>query len=403
MRNHGIWPLATAMLAVGGCHNTDTSFEPVALAVPQAGLATGPRLSGSGDRLYLSWMERGDDGAALLYSKLEDGGWTPANTLVSGIDMFVNWADMPSVQPLGDHRLSAHWLQMSADTTYAYDVVFVQSGDDGGTWSEPMRPHTDGTPTEHGFVSMYADGPNTGLIWLDGRKMVNETTDDPVASGMTLRAASIDPTSGFASEQQVDELVCDCCQTDIAIAASGPVAAYRNRSTAEIRDIYVTRLIDGVWQPGKAVDDDGWEIPGCPVNGPAVVADRDFVAVAWFTGAGGQPTVKLAISRDSGASFSAAEVVESGEVLGRVGLAYLGAGNVAVSWVHSAGNAANELVVRRYDSEGAPGADRIIADNVGSFSVPQVAVAGDQLFAIWTSGTGRDDQMHAASLPISSL
>ena len=73
--------------------------------------------------------------------------------------------------------------------------------------------------------------------------MVNEVTDDPVASGMTLHS----------SEQLIDELMCDCCQTDVALASSGPVAVYRDRSVAEIRDSYITRLIDGRWQNGVLV------------------------------------------------------------------------------------------------------------------------------------------------------
>ena len=78
---------------------------------------------------------------------------------------------------------------------------------------------------------MFSDGPRTGLVWLDGRKMVNEVTDDPVASGMTLRAAFVDENQNVEQEQLVDELICDCCQTDIAVASSGPVAVYRDRSS----------------------------------------------------------------------------------------------------------------------------------------------------------------------------
>ena len=65
----------------------------------------------------------------------------------------------------------------------------------------------------------FADGPGSGFVWLDGRKMINEVTDDPIESGMTLRAAFIDENGTLHNEQLVDELICDCCQTDVAIAA----------------------------------------------------------------------------------------------------------------------------------------------------------------------------------------
>ena len=182
------------------------------------------------------------------------------------------------LEALKNDRLAAHWLEMSADLTYSYDVVFVQSGDGGRTWSEPLRPHDDGTPTEHGFVSMFADGDGAGLIWLDGRKTVNEATSDPMATGMTLRAASIDSGSGIHSQQLVDDLVCDCCQTDIAISSRGPLAVYRDRTAEEIRDIYITRHDGERWEPGQRLYADNWQIPGCPVNGPSIVAHGDHVA-----------------------------------------------------------------------------------------------------------------------------
>ena len=384
-------------LTLGACTETPVPFEPQAIAVPASIPATGPRISGdSGTGLILSWMEHDEDEAALLYSTFENGGWSAATTVVDGVDMFVNWADMPSVQPMGSGRLSAHWLEMSADTTYAYDVVYVQSSDAGATWSEPVRPHSDGTPTEHGFVSMFRSDASTGLIWLDGRKMVNDVTDDPVASGMTLRAALIDANQSVQNEQIVDEFICDCCQTDIAVATSGPVAVYRDRSVDEIRDISITRLIDGRWQTGQPVTNDNWKIPGCPVNGPSIIADGDFVAVASFTGAGGRPVVKLTLSNDSGATFGTPIEVIDGKVLGRVGLAHLGHGDVAVSWLHSGVEGGNEVRVRKVGANGALGEIRTVARGAGSFSVPQMALSGDDLIFVWTESENFINQVKSA-------
>lgn len=384
-------------LTLGACTESPVPFEPQVIVVPASIPATGPRISGdSGTGLILSWMEHDEDEAALLYSTFENGGWSAATTVVDGVDMFVNWADMPSVQPMGSGRLSAHWLEMSADTTYAYDVVYVQSSDAGATWSEPVRPHSDGTPTEHGFVSMYRSDGRTGLIWLDGRKMVNDVTDDPVASGMTLRAALIDANQSVQNEQVVDELICDCCQTDIAVATSGPVAVYRDRSVNEIRDISITRFVDGRWQSGQPVTNDNWEIPGCPVNGPSIIADGDFVAVASFTGAGGRPVVKLTLSNDSGASFDTPIEVMDGKVLGRVGLAHLGHGDVAVSWLYTGAEGGNEVRVRKVGANGALGEIRTVARGAGSFSVPQMALFGDDLIFVWTESENFINQVKSA-------
>ena len=394
---------AGSLFLLAGCSETPVPFEPQPVDVPAGVPATGPRISGDETTgLVLSWMEQDEDGASLHYARLEDGAWSDANVIVDGVNMFVNWADMPSVQPMGSGRLAAHWLQMSADMTYAYDVVFVQSDDDGQSWSEPIRPHSDGTPTEHGFVSMFSDGPRTGLVWLDGRKMVNEVTDDPVASGMTLRAAFVDENQNVEQEQLVDELICDCCQTDIAVASSGPVAVYRDRSTAEIRDIYVTRHVDGQWLTGKPVASDNWKIPGCPVNGPSIVADGDFVAVAWFTGSGGRPVVKLAVSNDSGESFGEPLDVADGSVLGRVGLVHLGNDAVAVSWLQSGADGSHDVVVRKIEA-GAAGSVRTVAHNAGSFSVPQIALDGEDLVFVWTETEEFENSVHSATVAAKTL
>lgn len=394
---------AGSLFLLAGCSETPVPFEPQLVNVPAGVPATGPRTSGDETTgLVLSWMEQDDDGASLHYARLEDGIWSDASVVVDGVDMFVNWADMPSVQPLGTGRLAAHWLQMSADMTYAYDVMFAQSADDGQSWSEPIRPHSDGTETEHGFVSMFSDGNRTGLIWLDGRKMVNEVTDDPVASGMTLRAASVDENQTVEQEQLVDELICDCCQTDIAIASSGPVAVYRDRSSAEIRDIYVTRYVDGQWLTGKPVASDNWKIPGCPVNGPSIVADGSFVAVAWFTGSGGRPVVRLSVSDDNGETFGEPLDVADGSVLGRVGLVHLGKGAVAVSWLQSGADGSHDVVVRRIEA-GVAGSVHTVAHNAGSFSVPQIALAGEDLIFVWTETEEFENSVHSARVAAKAL
>jgi len=352
---------AGSLFLLSGCTETPVPFEPQLVDVPAGIPATGPRISGDETTgLVLSWMEQDDDGASLHYARLTDRNWSDANVVVDDVDMFVNWADMPSVQPMGAGHLAAHWLQMSADMTYAYDVVFAQSADDGQTWSEPVRPHADGTPTEHGFVSMFSDGSRTGLIWLDGRKMVNEVTDDPVASGMTF-------------------------------------------STAEIRDIYVTRFADEQWQPGNPVASDDWEIPGCPVNGPSIIADGDFVAVAWFTGAGGRPVVKLSVSNDSGVTFGEPIEVADGSVLGRVGLVHLGKGAMAVSWLQSGAESSNDVAVRRIADDGTAGPVHTVAAGAGSFSVPQIALAGEDLVFVWTETEKFENSVHSARVAANAL
>ena len=223
--------------------------------------ATGPGPGSAGSRLtagpnesvILSWLEPDGENTALRFATLDGDRWSSTRTIASGSNWFVNWADFPSVVAIDDSLWAAHWLVRTAAGTYEYDVAVSLSTDAGNSWGEPIKPHTDGTLSEHGFVSLYPDRGGIGALWLDGREMER---------GMTLRSALISPAGELSNDALVDELVCDCCQTDVAIAPAGPIAVYRNRSEDEIRDVHVTRMIDGKWEAGRPVAHDGWKIAG---------------------------------------------------------------------------------------------------------------------------------------------
>ena len=142
--------------------------EPQPLTIETADQVTGPRLTAGPDgRLVLSWMETRDKATALRYAALSEGRFGKPATVVTDDRMFVNWADLPSVMHVADEHWIAHWLRYSADKTYSYDVVVSQSVDDGATWTDALPVHTDGTPTEHGFVSMHRHADGVSLLWLD--------------------------------------------------------------------------------------------------------------------------------------------------------------------------------------------------------------------------------------------
>lgn len=377
-------------------------FSTTFIQVPTQGASTGPRLAtGASGALLLSWMEPADRGTALRFAHYHDGGWSAAITVTDEVAMFVNWADLPSVVPVRSDLLAAHWLQRSAAHSHAYNIAYAESSNGGVTWTKALTPHRDGTDTEHGFVSMYTAGRSTGLLWLDGRKMINDITDDPTASGMTLRAASVSNGEIIDNEQLVDELVCDCCQTDVAISSHGAIAVYRDRTADEIRDIAITRWLDGEWHRGRRIASDNWEIDGCPVNGPAISATGNRVAVAWFTAATG-PLVRLSISDDGGEHFNAPIDVVRSNTLGRVDVVLLDDGGAAVSWLQS-DDARTLLNVRRISADGALGPVRTVADALSQLSVPQMAKFGHDLVFAWTESRGSKNRVISARVDARSL
>jgi hypothetical protein len=278
-------------------------------------------------RAVLSWIEpAGDGGHALRLAAWETGRFSDPRTVKSGKGFFVNWADFPTIAALGADTLFAHWLERSGSSRYAYEVMLSRSPDGGRTWSAAVVPHTDRSAVEHGFVSMTEDGTGSlALVWLDGR----------ARTATALLSARVNAEGTVSPETTVDPKVCDCCQTAVTRTSRGLLAAYRDRSDDEIRDIAVARFEEGRWTEGGVVAADRWKIDGCPVNGPALAAEGERVALAWFS-MEPKPRVRLALSRDGGRSFGKAMEVSEGRALGRVDVAFLATGDAVVSFLERA-------------------------------------------------------------------
>lgn len=380
----------------------DPPLSDVTMLESPAGPGSGePNLfAGPDGRVYMSWIEsRDEDESALLLTIREpDASWGPVHTIAQGAHWFVNWADFPSVIALSDGSLAAHWLVRAGPGTYAYDVHIARSNDRGVTWSESVVPHRDGTPTEHGFVSLFPwhDG-RLAAVWLDGRKFEGSDAHGDATREMTLRHTLISADGALAEEILLDDRICDCCQTSAAITAAGPVIVYRDRSAEEVRDISITRYVDGAWTEPAPVHADDWTINACPVNGPAVAAREDRVLVAWFTGADDTPSVRVAFSNDSGATFDAPITVDEGDPVGRVAAALLDDGSALVTWLERLESGA-AVRVRRVAPTGDPGPPVTVAvsSDARASGFPRMAISGDDVLFAWTQ-PGRPAQVQLAA------
>ena len=379
--------------AAGHARTEQALFASDSLASPAAPGSTTPNLAvGPDGRVYMSWLEPADSGHALRFAVLDGRVWSAPRTIRAGRDFFVNWADFSSLELLDGGRLAAHWLQRNGVGTYAYGVKVSQSSDGGRTWSTPVTPHRDSSPNEHGFVAMWRDGNRLGAVWLDGRKFKSQGHGAPGggehsnSNEMMLVSTTIDTRGRLGAEVVLDERTCDCCQNSAAMTSNGPIVTYRNRTNDEIRDIYVTRRVNGKWVPGVAVHNDNWKIAACPVNGPAVDANGRNVALAWFTAAHDSARVKVAFSRDAGASFAAPVRVDGGRPAGRVDVALLGDGSALVTWIERVGGDTAAVRVRRVHPDGRSGAPLTIASSSAARSsgFPRMAVTGDDVVFAWT-------------------
>ena len=361
------------------------SLDVTTLRSPAAPNSAQPQLSVQGNHVVLSWVERSGDRATLRFSERTDSGWTEAGTVASGDNWFVNWADVPSVIPLQHESMAAHWLQKSAESTYAYDVRLAFSKDRGRTWSAPVSPHHDGTRTEHGFASLFPmPGQGLGLVWLDGRQMKEGAHEGMDGGNMSLRGAMFDPDGNQASEVAIDDRVCECCPSAAAVTADGPIVAFRNRTTDEIRDIYVSRMVGGTWTEPRAVHDDNWRIAACPVNGPALSAHGRDVAIAWFTAAGNEGHVYAAFSSDAAATFGPPIRIDDVGAVGRVDIELLGDGSAAVTWIEFA-EQRSAFRIRRAERGGSRSSSIAVSGIAAgrSSGYPRLARRGNELLFAW--------------------
>lgn len=394
--------LTTLVVIAFGCSKTTKpgdrvlTIEP--LSLPVTGESSEPQLTVSGDRAIASWVEQGDSRATLKFAERTATGWSEPRTVASGTDWFLSWADVPSVVKLDDGTIAAQWLKNTDPAKEAYDLLISFSKDDGRTWTAPVTPHSDGTATQHGFASLFqVPGAGLGVVWLDGRAMQLEAEKDN--DNMAIRAATFDRSGKELSETAVDDRVCECCPTSVALTSEGPIAAFRDRSSDEVRDIAVSSFVNGRWSPSTTVHADGWNVPACPINGPAIAARGRDVAVAWFTAKDDQGRAFIAFSDNAGATFGQPIRLDDAGSLGRVGAVLLDDGSAVASWVEYADKRA-QLRVRTVDRSGARSAPQTVsgtgADRASGF--PRLARRGQEALVAWTeTNNGRSTVRSAAA------
>lgn len=359
-----------------------------------------PYLTAVGDQVLMTWIERLDGTAArggsvgsrhrVRFSRLDGGVWSEPSTISEGDEIVANWADVPNVAQAADGALVAHWAEKAGDALYAYDVVLARSSDKGVTWKRVGTAHDDKTETEHGFVSMVPEGNAVRAFWLDGRQNASGH-----GGATTLRTALV-TGDGVTAGEIVDERVCDCCRTSAVTTPGGPLVVYRDRSDAstasESRDIAAMRRTGTKWRD-TPIRADGWNITGCPVNGPAMVSRDKRVATAWFTYAEQRSQVLVALSEDGGLTFLPPTVVDAAvgrrAPLGRVGVA-LGDTDTIVSWLAS-DREEGVLLVSRVAADGRVGPATTITTTQAQrdSGFPQMVRVGDRLVFAWTDAGER--------------
>ena len=355
--------------------------------------------------LFISWTEQVLDSNFLYVTKLEGGSWSNKKLITKGTDWFVNWADFPSISynNLSNSIFSFH-LQKSSEETFSYDVNYHINSKE--TWKDMNKIHDDNTFSEHGFVSSipYKDG--FMVSWLDGRNTYGVGDHGHAKGAMTIRSAVLDSNGNIVSQNVIDEMVCECCQTSMAISGDIPIVVYRDRSEGEIRDIYYSRYIDSNWTEPHPIHNDGWEINGCPVNGPNVDSYGDNVVVSWFSASNGRPKVNLKFSTDNGRTFGDKILIDEvdNSPLGRVDIELISETEAIISWLSTV-DGKGKLLIRKIKTNGEIGPIKVV-DEISterSTGFPQIEKFNDDVYISWTDNSELGKKVRVTKIPLLSI
>lgn len=402
-----------AALSLAACHRDEaataqpphTGHGPFVVqewALPATPGTVDPHLeTGPDGRLLLSWLSvvPGRRNALQFSDTDATGRWqTAPRTIAVGNSLYANWADTPHVTATPDGALWAQWLQKTQEGGLA--MALARSTDDGFSWGAPT-PVDGATPGSQGFAALWPAGNETlGVAWLAVAATPAANAHGHDAGIGALRSAVFDRGLQHAGVQDVDAAACDCCRTASATTPRGAVLAYRG-AAHDIRDILLTRFDGKAWRKPSPVHADNWKLAACPVNGPAITARNNDVLVAWYTEAGGAPSVQLARSGDAGDSFGKPVVVDTGTaVQGRVAVA-LDAQQAWVAWLREDKGGASLWLSRwapdlSHELQRIPVA-KIRARGIGS-GYPQLALRAEGAYLVWTDLTNGTPQLRGATV-----
>lgn len=350
-----------------------------------------------------TWLERrADKGFRFRAARRHGSTWAPTSTIDDSVDIAMFGADLPGVAPLPGGALLAYWerFDRSNGDPIATRIHLARSDDGGQTWSALASPHRDGTAGQHSFMATFPLDAGLGLTWLDAQKQqfhpAAHADGKPEWRGaIGLRWATLAADGQVTADAFIDPITCECCPTAAARTSRGPVVAYRDRVTPDVRpedvrddagsvrDIHVVRLENGSWTQPRRVFADNWVINACPDNGPSIDANGSTVAVAWWTGAGEHAHASVAFSGDAADTFEAPVVVSRDAAAGQVTVTLVDNGAAAVvGWLEG-----GQAWARYVSRDGRTSAPLALGRAPNRARLPRWLPSGDGVLALWTQTT----------------
>lgn len=409
--------LIASVLALGACAAPpDTTL----LVAEESGM---PYFSkGPDGRIHLAWVDFLPDGGHALRTSAWNGRrWSEIETIASGQKWFVNWADAPSIAAMPDGSLFAHWLARPLEGgKYGYGIRIAHRPASGGDWREVHGINLEDKEDYAGFLRFAPDAPfavylcppnrvaspdeqhehHSGDKHHGGHKPQATEHDHEAGHRKTFRLIEFNTDGSVVRDREVDPDVCTCCPTALGRTTDGWIAAYRDHRPGEIRDISFVRFDGKSWSDPQPVHPDGWELRGCPVEGPSIATLDNDVLVAWLTRANKVTRVHYVCSADGGKTFGNATVLDDGNPVGRPHVVPLDRQHYLAMWVEKTEGAECELRARRISRQGVTSSSTVLATVPGARAAgyPRIALHDNEILLAW-----RDKRVKTLHLPVSQF
>jgi hypothetical protein len=372
-----------------------------------------PYVASTGDFVAVAWSASEEGGATDLFVAVsEDGGGSFSPPVrVNDVPDDVNvYGEQPPRVALGSGApppVYITWTSADREKELSF-LRFSRSLDGGKTFEPAATLHAPNLPGSRGWHSLtVSPSGQVQSVWLDARPLHAGSLFDrvlPIAHAHEHEAHMglyhLVWDGGTPPEaQRLFEPVCECCKTAMAVGRDGSVyAAWRHIYEDNYRDIAFAVSRDGA-RFGEAVrvNEDGWQINGCPDDGPSMVVDgSNRVHLIWPTLVHEKTDMGIFhASTADGVAFS-----ERSPLPGAGGmdpshpqLSLDGSGRLAAVWDEMVGNQRRVVMTRAVPAgdrtpvwsepelldEGADGS---------SATYPVVAASGSGVLVAWTSQAG---------------
>lgn len=372
-----------------------------------------PWLAADGNRLAVAWGARGAGGATDVYLAVSaDLGATfgaPVRVNHSAGEARLGGDLPPRVVFAGGARARELQVLWTARADERTRIVVARSNDGGRTFAPPRMLESAGAPGDRGWPALAAGaaGQPSHAIWLDHRGLADaaapakehqhgasasQPSHDGVAmaqrSGLFYR--SLDPGG---QERELTRGVCYCCKTALTVASDGAIyAAWRHVYPGNLRDIAFATSRDGgkTFAAPQRVSADGWQLDGCPDDGPALAPGTGgAVHLVWPTLVS-QPDAYKAIfyaGARAGKAFGARiRVSPEGDNANHPQIAVSAKNEIAVLWDRIDGGRRRVYVSRSAAGPSPRFAPPVAVSSGTAASYPVAVFAGDDLIIAWTEG-----------------